>query len=81
MTESVNFCNTHKCGLTELDRRTCKCGIYYPTLAALKDHKSVCLGADRGVPGESENEDDQLDFYGADEDPDSADEAAPELGC
>ena len=48
-------------------------------LAALKDHKSVCRGPDRGVPGESENEDDQLDYYGADEDPDSADEAAPEV--
>ena len=52
----------HKCGLTELDRRTCKCGIYYPTL--------VYRGPDRGVPGESEDEDDQLDYYGsADEDP------------
>ena len=44
----------HKCGLTELDRRTCKCRIYDRTLAALKDHKSVCRGPDIGVPGESE---------------------------
>ena len=33
----------------------------------------------RGVPGESEDEDYQLDYYGADADPDSADEAAPEV--
>ena len=36
-------------------------------------------GPDRGVPGESEDEDDQLNYYGADEDPDSADEAALEV--
>ena len=31
------------------------------------------------LPGESEDEDDQLDYYGADEDHASADEAAPEV--
>ena len=69
----------HKCGLTELDRRTGKCGIYYPILAALKNLKSVCRGPDRGVSGKSEHEDDQLNYYGEDEDPYSADEAAPEV--
>ena len=51
----------HKSGLTELARRTCSsCGIYYPTLVALKAHAPVCSGEDLSgsdMEEESENPD------------------------
>ena len=33
----------HQSGVSELNRRVCpRCGKYYPTLKALKAHRSVC---------------------------------------
>lgn len=54
----------HQSGRTELARRICKfCGLYYPTLVALKSHTLVCTGLE---DSSSDADDNNLENLGYD---------------